>query len=74
VKGTQGKGFEVALTAGEVKFINQHKPGSVLCVVHGIEVKTGKRANASGGQLSIDDPLDLSLGELAPIAFTYRRR
>jgi hypothetical protein len=74
VKGSQGNGLEVALTAGEVRFIKKHGSNCVLCVVHGIDVESSKRAKASGGQMTLDEPLDLSRGELSPIAFTYRRR
>jgi len=73
VKGTQTQGFEIILTAGEVNFIKKHKPNCILCLVHGIKIKGTKSPKASGGELKLEKPFDLSYGELRPIAFTFCR-
>src|SRR5258708_27048099 len=39
VKGAQGNGLEIVLTAGEVNFIKKNKSKCILCVVHGIKIK-----------------------------------
>jgi hypothetical protein len=71
VKGTQGSGLDIVLTAGEVNFINENKSNRLLCVVHGIKVKGAKSPKASGGELQLKEPFNLSDGELRPIAFTF---
>jgi len=71
VKGTQGIGLEIVLTAGEVNFINKNKSNCILCVVHGIKIKGARKPKASGGALKLKAPFDLSDGELRPIAFTF---
>jgi hypothetical protein len=73
VKGTQTDGRTVILTAGEVAFIGRNQPHCVLCVVHGIRVSGDSKPTASGGQISSDEPLVLSSGELNPISYTYLR-
>jgi hypothetical protein len=60
VKGTQAGGLEVVLTAGEVRFVEEHKQDCILCVVHGIEVKGERAPKASGGHLSLNEPFDIS--------------
>jgi hypothetical protein len=71
VKGTQASGFDIVLTAGEVRFINDNKFDCILCVVHGINVKGARTPVASGGELRVTKPFDLSDGELRPISFTF---
>lgn len=73
VKGTQTSGLEIVLTAGEVNFINKHKSSCILCLVNGIKIKGTRSPRASGGELKLKDPFDLSDGELRPIAFTFCR-
>lgn len=73
VKGTQTGGLEFVLTAGEVNFIQKHKSDCVLCLVHGIKIKGTKNPKASGGELKLKEPFDLSDGQLRPIAFTFCR-
>jgi len=73
VKGAQGDGLDVFLTAGEVKFIEENGANCVLCVVHGISVNGKRIPKASGGQVSLNEPVVLSDGILQPIAFTFRR-
>src|SRR5207248_4581804 len=51
VKGTQTRGTDIVLTAGEVNFIEKNAPHSVLCVVHGITVTGMRSPKASGGKL-----------------------
>jgi hypothetical protein len=74
VKGTQGNGLDIVLTAGEVKFIEKNKANCVLCVVHGIEVRGKRNPKASGGRMSMVEPFDLADGLLKPLAFTFRRK
>jgi hypothetical protein len=71
VKGTQGNGLELVLTAGEVRFINRNKSDCILCVVRQIKVTGIRKPKASGGELQIREPFDLSDGELRPITFTF---
>jgi hypothetical protein len=71
VKATQGSGLEFVLTAGEVRFINRNKSDCILCVVRQIKVTGTKKPNASGGELQISEPFDLSDGDLRPITFTF---
>ena len=73
VKGTQTDGRAIILTAREVAFIQNSRPNSVLCVVHGIRVTGRTHPTASGGHISTDDPLVLSTGTLNPISYTYVR-
>jgi hypothetical protein len=74
VKGAQGEGTAIVLTAKEVKFIKKNSANSILCVVHGIRVKSSSNPKASGGNLSLTEPFDLSDGQLKPYAFTFRRK
>jgi hypothetical protein len=74
VKGTQGDGKDIVLTAGEVNFIEKNAGNSVLCVVHGIVVKGNRKPKASGGKLIVMEPFDLSAGLLRPLAFTFHRK
>jgi hypothetical protein len=74
VKGTQGSGLDIVLTAGEVKFIEQNKANCVLCVVHEIAVKGKGRPKATGGKVSMTEPFDLADGLLKPLAFTFRTK
>lgn len=73
VKGTQGGGHEVVLTAGEVNFVTKNSLDCILGVVHGIKVKGRRAPKAFGGHLIVDEPLNPSTGVLKPIAFTFRR-
>lgn len=73
VKGTQGSRLEIVLTAGEVNFINKNKSNCILCVVNGIRIKGARSPKASGGELKLIEPFDLSNGKLWPIAFTFSR-
>ena len=73
VKGTQGNGLDIVLTAGEVKFVEENKDNCVLCVVHKIEVTGTKKPKTAGGLMSTE-PFDLTKGQLKPIAFTFRRK
>ncbi len=72
VKGTQGAGLDIVLTAGEVKFIQENQDNCVLCLVRKIEVASTRKPKAAGGLLSVE-PFDLAKGQLKPIAFTFRR-
>jgi hypothetical protein len=74
VKGTQSNGLDIALTAGEVKFVEKNKANCVLCVIHGIAVTRKAKPKASGGQVSLMEPFDLAEGLLKPLAFTFRRK
>jgi Domain of unknown function (DUF3883) len=71
VKGTRSSGFPIALTAGEVKFINSNKSNCILCIVLGIKVRGSRNPQASGGKVQFREPFDLSDGKLCPIAFTF---
>lgn len=74
VKGTQGSGSEIVLTAGEVKFIQNNTVSCVLCVVQHIRVAGKKQPKAEGGSLNITQPFDLGSGSLEPLAFKFRRK
>jgi hypothetical protein len=73
VKGTQTGGRTVVLTAGEVAFMRRNSPNCVLCVVSGIKISGHSKPTASGGRISTDDPVDLSIGSLNPISYVYAR-
>lgn len=73
VKGTQEGGHTVVLTAGEVRFIKNKKSDCVLCVVHDITINDSHNPKASGGRISLDNPLDLSAGVLSPINYFFKR-
>ncbi len=74
VKGSQGVGIDVVLTAGEVDFIQKNSADCVLCVVGGITVKGSRKPKTSGGTLSLAEPFDLSTGSLKALAYTFRRK
>lgn len=72
VKGTQGRGLEIILTAGEVRFIRENKANCVLCVVHEIKISSKRRPKAAGGSLKLIEPFDIAEGMLKPLAYTFR--
>ena len=74
VKGAQGQGLDVVLTAGEVKFIQSNTKDCIVCVVHGIQVKNTRKPRADGGELDVQEPFDLSTGRLNPITFLFHRK
>jgi hypothetical protein len=74
VKGSQGEGLDIVLTAGEVEFIQQNSADSALCVVHEIGIKGSRKPKASGGTLSLLEPFDLSAGSLKALAYTFHRK
>lgn len=73
VKGTQGRGLEFVLTAGEVKFVQNNGANCILCVVHNIRVEGNKEPKARGGALKLSEPFDIASGLLTPLAFMFRR-
>jgi hypothetical protein len=74
VKGTQGSGVEIVLTAGEVKFIQNNMADCVLCIVKNIQVTSKNDPKTKGGSLNITEPFDLAKGYLIPFAFTFKRK
>jgi hypothetical protein len=72
VKGMQGRGSEIILTAGEVKFIQNNGANHILCVVQDIRVRGKKDPTARGGALDITEPFDIASGLLTPLAYMFR--
>jgi hypothetical protein len=73
VKGTQGRGSEIILTAGEVKFIRSNGANCILCVVLDIQVSGSNEPKAQGGALNLSEPFDIATGLLTPLAYMFRR-
>ncbi len=70
VKGTQGDGSSIILTAREWKFAVANRESMALAVVSGISVSEDSRA--TGGKVAIVRPFDPSNLESQPIAYTVR--
>jgi hypothetical protein len=51
VKGTSGDGRTFPITSGEKNHLEEHVGGSVILVVHSIQVSKGRPPTASGGRV-----------------------
>lgn len=51
VKGTSGDGATFPITAGEKRHLEKHISGSVILVVHSIQVSKGRPPRVSGGRV-----------------------
>lgn len=69
VKGTQGDGSAVLLTANEVEYARSHQPHVALVVVMGIKVARSPEPVASGGKVVVFWPWDPDEHALVPTAF-----
>jgi hypothetical protein len=73
VKGTTSDGVAVLLTRNEVEHARGAYPHVALFVVAQIRVARGNPPQASGGRVFRQEPWDIEQGQLAPLAFEYRR-
>jgi hypothetical protein len=73
VKGTTSQGEAVLLTRNEVEHARGAYPQVALFVVAGIRVMPGDPPRATGGRAFKLEPWDIDRGELAPLAYEFRR-
>jgi hypothetical protein len=70
VKGSTGDGSSIILTANEAKLAKDKHPHVALYLVTTIQLQvTATGVSASGGELTIYDPFDLTHHSLEPVAF-----
>lgn len=68
VKGTTSAFGKVILTANEVELHRRVHPANLLIVVHDIDL-IAERITATGGKLTVLDPLVIETCELTPLSF-----
>jgi len=73
VKGTSGDGATFPITAGEKNHLEKHISGSVILVVHSIQVSKGRPPRASGGRVRKWPGRQLlDVAEFAPTQFIVK--
>lgn len=69
VKGTQSTGESVFLTAGEVRFANEHAASMALFILHSVQVDSS--GNVSGGVQNIRKPWVVNQEDLEALSYKY---
>jgi len=72
VKGTTGAGSVVLLTRNEVEVHQKYFPHNALVVVSSITLTRGEEPLATGGEIRVILPWEVSTTLLSPIAYEYR--
>jgi len=73
VKGTTGAGESVFLTRNEVEHAKAHGDRVALVIVRHVELEVdGATPTASGGEMQLIRPWDISQGTLSPTQYEYR--